>query len=143
MTENEQSVLQVLDAYQAAVNKKDVDGFVALYDQDVLIFDMWSEWSYQGLESWRSMVTDWFGSLGGERVIIEVHDFQIITEQGIAIIHAFVTIKGVSSEGEELRAMHNRFTWVLKNRGGVWKILHEHSSAPADFKTSKVILQRR
>jgi len=143
MNEHEKVILQVLDAYKAAVNAKDVDTFVSLYDQDVTVFDMWGEWSYKGVEAWRRMVTDWFGSLGNERVVVELNSAQVITEHNIAIVHAFVTFKGISAEGEALRAMQNRFTWVLKNREGVWKILHEHSSAPIDFETSKVILQRQ
>ena len=104
---------------------------------------MWGEWSYKGVESWRRIVTDWFGSLGNERLIVELDNAQVITEHNIAVAHAFVIFKGISAEGETLRAMENRFTWVLRNREGVWKILHEHSSAPIDFETSKVILQRQ
>jgi uncharacterized protein (TIGR02246 family) len=143
MNEHEKTILQVLDAYKAAVNAKDVDTFVSLYDQDVVVFDMWGEWSYKGVVAWRRMVTDWFGSLGSEQVIVELNNAQVITEHSIAIAHAFVTFKGISAEGEALRVMQNRFTWLLKNREGVWKILHEHSSAPIDFETSKVILQRQ
>ena len=143
MNELEKPILQVLDSYKAAVTTKDVDAFVALYDQEVCVFDMWGEWSYKGVEAWRRMVTDWFGSLGNERVVVELNRAQVITEHTIAIVHAFVTFKGISAEGEALRAMQNRFTWVLINREGVWKILHEHSSAPIDFETSKVILQRQ
>ena len=62
--------------------------------------------------------------------------------QDVAVAHAFVTYKGLSAEGRELRAMHNRLTWALKQENGAWKIVHEHISAPADFKTSKDILQR-
>ena len=143
MNEHEETVSQVLVAYKAAVNAKDVDTFVSLYDEDMVIFDMWGEWSYKGVESWRRIVTDWFGSLGNERLIVELDNAQVITEHNIAIAHAFVIFKGISAEGETLRAMENRFTWVLRNREGVWKILHEHSSAPIDFETSKVILQRQ
>lgn len=143
MDEHEQAVLQVVEAYKAAVNAKDVDKFVSLYAQDVVVFDMWGEWSYKGTEAWRKMAADWFGSLGSERVIVEANDVRVIAENNIAIIHAFVTFKGVSAEGKELRAMQNRFTWVLQNREGAWKILHEHSSAPVDFETSKVILKRQ
>ena len=143
MNEHEQPILQVLDTYKAAVNKKDVDTFVALYDQDVVVFDMWGEWSYKGVEAWRRMVVDWFGSLGSERVIVEANDVQVIAKNNIALIHAFVTFNGISAEGEKLRAMQNRFTWILQNREGTWKILHEHSSAPVDLETSKVILQRQ
>lgn len=143
MNEHKKTILQVLDAYKAAVNAKDVDTFVSLYDQDVVVFDTWGEWSYKGVEAWRRMVADWFGSLGSEQVIVELNNAQVITEHSIAIAHAFVTFKGISADGETLRAMQNRFTWLLKNREGVWKILHEHSSAPIDFETSKVILQRQ
>lgn len=88
------------------------------------------------------MVVDWFGSLGSERVMVAVEDVQVMTEHGIALVHALVTYQGVSAEGEALRAMQNRFTWVLHNRAGLWKIIHEHSSAPVDFETSNVMLQR-
>jgi len=39
-------------------------------------------------------------------------------------------------------AMLNRLTWVLKPHGGGWKIVHEHTSAPVDGESMKVILQR-
>jgi ketosteroid isomerase-like protein len=45
---------------------------------------------------------------------------------------AFTTYRGLSPEGTELRSMNNRLTWVLrKDAGGGWKIVHEHTSAPA------------
>ena len=142
MNELERPVLRVFEAYKAAVFAKDVEAFLALYGQDVHIFDMWGEWSYNGLEAWRGMVTDWFGTLGTERVAVDLDDLQTIVAQDVAVAHAFVTYKGLSAEGRELRAMHNRLTWVLKQENGAWKIIHEHTSAPVDFKTAKVILQR-
>ena len=75
-------ITQVLDAYKTAVYAKDVDAFVALYDRDVRIFDMWGRWSYDGAEAWRKMVTDWFGSLGTERVGVEFADVQITSARG-------------------------------------------------------------
>jgi ketosteroid isomerase-like protein len=39
--------------------------------------------------------------------------------------------------------MNNRLTWALrKTDRGKWKVVHEHSSAPIDFETAKVILNR-
>lgn len=133
---------QVLDAYKAAVYAKDVNAFMALYDEDVHVFDMWGIWSYDGAEAWRGMVQDWFGSLGNDRVVVNMDDVQLTVTGDIAVAHAFVTYKGVSAEGEELRAMHNRLTAVFKQKSSAWKIIHEHTSAPVDFETAKVILQR-
>jgi uncharacterized protein (TIGR02246 family) len=142
VNELERPVLRVFEAYKAAVFAKDVEAFLAQYDEDVHVFDMWGEWSYNGLEAWRGMVSDWFGTLGTERVAVGLDDLQTIVAQDVAVAHAFVTYKGLSAEGRELRAMHNRLTWALKQKNGVWKIVHEHTSAPVNFKTSKVILQR-
>lgn len=142
MNELEKPIRRVLDAYKAAVFAKNVDAFVALYDQNVCVFDMWGEWSYNGIKAWRKMVTDWFGSLGTERVSVDVSDVRVVVAQDVAVVHAFVTYRGLSTEGEELRAMSNRLTLALKQSGGTWWIVHEHTSAPVDFETSKVILQR-
>jgi uncharacterized protein (TIGR02246 family) len=139
----DQSIKPIVDGYAAAVLAKDVDAFVALYDPDVQVFDMWGEWGYRGADAWRTMVTEWFGSLGTDRVAVEMDDVQSVASDDLAVVHAFVTYKGFSAEGQELRAMTNRLSWALRRQSkGEWKIVHEHSSAPADFETSKVILER-
>ena len=142
MNDFEQPILQVFDAYKAAVFAKDVDAFVALYHKDVCVFDMWGRWSYTGLQAWRTMVVEWFGSLGNERVVVEVDRVHTHMTNDLAVAYAFISYTGVSAEGKQLRTMHNRLTWALKQQGSVWKIVHEHSSAPVDFETSKVMFQR-
>ena len=142
MSESEEPIRHVLDAYAAAVFGKDADAFLSLYDDDVRVFDMWGRWSYDGLDAWRAMVSDWFGSLGTERVGVVMEDVQITVAQDLAVAHAFVTFSGLSADGKTLRAMQNRLTWALRRSDGVWKIIHEHTSAPADFETAKVVLKR-
>jgi uncharacterized protein (TIGR02246 family) len=134
---------QVLDAYATAIGAKDVDAFVALYEDDVRVFDMWGTWSYDGIDAWRGMVTEWFGSLGAEQVAVELSDVRTIAADDVGILQAFVTFMNVPAEGEASRAMDNRLTWALRRGAdGTWKVAHEHTSAPADFETSKVVLQR-
>ena len=129
-------IQNMLDLYRTAVYDKDVDSFIALYDDEVTVFDMWGRWVYRGIDDWRNMATEWFGSLGGDLSSPEFHDVQITAGEGMAAAHAFLTYKGLSAEGKELRSMDNRITWVLhKSHEGAWKIVHEHSSAPADFET--------
>ena len=133
----------ILDHYRTAVYAKDVDAFIELYDEDARVFDLWGRWLYRGSAEWRKPAAEWFGSLGTERSSPEFHDVQIDFGDGVAAVHAFVTYKGLSAEGKELRSMDNRITWVLrKNSEGAWKIVHEHTSAPADFETGKVTLRR-
>lgn len=135
-------IAQVLNAYKAAVFAKDVDAFVALYDVDVLIYDMWGVWSYNGIAAWREMVGGWFGSLGTERVVVDVSDAQTIVTQDLAVVHAFVTYRAINTDGVDLRSLDNRLTATLRRKGDGWKIVHQHTSAPIDHATAKVFFKR-
>jgi uncharacterized protein (TIGR02246 family) len=135
---------QLLEEYAESVRAKDVDRFVALYDDAVRVFDMWGRWSYDGVAAWREMAVEWFGSLGSEQVAVEFEEVQTMVGDDVAVANAFVTFRGLSAEGDELRAMHNRLTWALRKQpDGTWKVVHEHSSAPADFETGRIALQRQ
>lgn len=139
----DQTIAPVVDGYARAVLAKDVDAFVELYDPDVQVFDMWGQWQYRGVDAWRAMATEWFGSLGTDRVVVDMDDVETVATDDLALVHAFVTYKGLSADGQEQRAMTNRLSWALRRQpGGAWRIVHEHSSAPADFETGKVILKR-
>ena len=134
---------EMLEEYAESVRTKDVDRFLALYDDDVRVFDMWGRWSYDGTEAWREMASEWFGSLGSEQVAVEFDDVETVVGDDVAVAHAFLTYKGLAADGTELRSMNNRMTWALrKAAGGGWQVVHEHSSAPADFETGKVQLIR-
>jgi uncharacterized protein (TIGR02246 family) len=133
---------EILEAYAAAVRAKDVDAFLALYADDVRTFDLWTEWSYDGKEALRATVGEWFGSLGTDLVAVEWDDVRTQAGDGVVGLSAFLTYKGLSAEGEELRSMNNRLTWILRKDGdGAWKIAHEHTSAPAGDE-GKVQLRR-
>ena len=131
---------QVMDAYQDAVYARNVPAFMALYDGQVRVFDLWETWVYDRA-AWQGAATQWFGSLGNERVAVVWSEVQTHAGAEIATLSALITYQGVSGEGQTLQAMQNRLTWVLTRRGEGWKIVHEHTSAPVSGETSKVLLQ--
>jgi ketosteroid isomerase-like protein len=135
-------ILQLLDDYKAAVFAKDLDSFIALYDEDVRVFDMWGAWSYNGIESWRQMAARWFGSLGTERVVVDFSDPQGIVAEDLPVVHTFVTYKAVTADGVDVRSLDNRLTAILRPHGDGWKIVHEHTSSPLDVETAKVMFNR-
>ena len=141
---SEQSLNQFPDRYAAAVFAKDVDGLLDLYDGDVRLFDLWVVWAYDGAPAWRQAVTEWFASLGDQRVRVAFEDVQTAASGDLASLNATISYNDVDVDGTEQKSMQNRLTWVLKKSAGQdWKIAHEHTSAPVDFETSKVILQRQ
>lgn len=133
---------EMLTAYAAAVRAKDVDAFLGLYADDVRTFDLWQEWTYDGKEALRRMVEEWFGSVGTDTIVVEFDAVRVETGSDVASVSAFTTFSGISAEGEALRSMNNRLTWVLRREDdGSWKIVHEHTSAPAG-EEGKVQLSR-
>ena len=143
MSEREEieEIEELLGGYRAAVRAKDVDAFVAIYDENVRIFDTW-RWTYADVEAWRAMATEWFGSVGDDQIVVEHADVEIVVEGAIAVVSAYTRFSGLSATGEELRAMENRLTWALRRTDAGWKVFHEHTSAPGSFETGKLVLSR-
>ena len=141
---NELEIL--LDTYRNAVFEKNVEAFLSLFDEDVRIFDMWERWSYVGLPAWGEMVTGWFSSLGADRDRLTFEEVEFFVGGDLATVTAFARFAAISSNGEELRFLYNRFTLVVRRKSGdgsdpgVWKIIHQHTSAPIDGQTLKAIL---
>ncbi|HEX4385817.1 MAG TPA: SgcJ/EcaC family oxidoreductase [Myxococcales bacterium] len=134
-------MIEAFEGYKTAVFAKDVEAFLSLYDKDVRVFDLWGDWFSEGIEALRKGVTGWFGSLGTDTVAASFGNIQTTVSGDLAMATAFTTYRGLSAEGKELRSMQNRLTWGLQRRNGVWKIIHEHTSAPVDPETTKAILK--
>lgn len=143
MSDVDKQITRVMDSYAAAVFAKDVDAFMRLYHPAVRVFDTWGVWLYQDASSWRTAVEGWFASLGSERVRVTFSEVQTSGEQALATTSAIVTYAAESAQGESLRSMQNRITWVLRETGHVLRIVHEHSSVPIGFEDSKAIFTRQ
>jgi uncharacterized protein (TIGR02246 family) len=143
MNDSKDAAANVLDRYRAAVFDKDVEGMLALYADDVRVFDAWNVWEYDGAPAWRPAIEQWFGSLQEETVEVDVADVRTDERSDLAFISAAVTYTAVSGRGVALRSMQNRLTWALTQRDGTWRIVHEHTSAPIGFEDLKAITQRQ
>lgn len=142
MSEIEASVARVIEGYKAAVAARDIDAFARLYDPAVRVFDAWGVWSYEGVPAWQVAIEGWFGSHPTDRLEVTFEDIGFVSTPAFASVSAIVTYAVVSAQGEQLNAMQNRLTWVLKTIGHVLRIAHEHTSAPVGFADGKAILQR-
>lgn len=142
MSDTEKQVRQSLETYRSAVLTRNVETLMHLYGPDVRVFDAWGTWSYEGAAAWQIAVEGWFSSLGSETCKVTFDDVQIITDPGFAAMTAIVTYAGISAQGQEIRVMQNRISWVLRISGHVLRIVHEHTSAPIGFDDAKAILKR-
>lgn len=128
--------------YKTAVFNKDVEAFVSLYDDNILVYDLWQQFTFEGIAAWRAMATGWFESLGPERDEVTYEDKQIQHSGDMALLTAIVKFTAVNEQGEPLRFLQNRLTWVARKKDGKWAIIHQHTSSPIDFNTMKVIFTR-
>ena len=142
MSDIEADVYRVVESYKAAVLAADINAFMRLYHPAARVFDTWGVWLYDGAPAWQRAGEGWFTSLGSERVRVSFSEVQVTAGQPVAFLSAVVTYAAESAQGEPLRAMQNRITWVLRETGHVLRIVHEHTSAPVGFEDSKAILTR-
>ena len=48
----------------------------------------------------------------------------------MGLLTASLSYRAVDAAGKELRSLDNRLSWVLRERGGRWQVVHEHTSVP-------------
>lgn len=136
-------IKHVIESYQVAVWEKNAQALLQLYAPDVRVFDTWEAWTYEGGEAWRQVIEKWFASLDDGRVKVRLNDVQITSEPAsLALVTASISYVGISAEGQELRAIKERLTWVLRLEGNDWKIVHQHSSVPIGLHDSKAVFWR-
>ncbi|MGQ0798561.1 MAG: YybH family protein [Pseudomarimonas sp.] len=138
----DQPVHRLIEAYRRAVFERDVDAFMRLYDPSARVFDAWDVWSYESADAWRVSVDAWLSSLGDERVQVTAADVQAHRVSPLLVASAVFKYAAISSTGQELRALQNRLTWVLRAEGDGWKIVHEHTSLPVGHEDARAIFQR-
>ncbi|GMA32820.1 YybH family protein [Litorihabitans aurantiacus] len=127
--------------YGQAAAAHDLEAFLALYDDAVVVHDSMVVEAIDGITAWREQVAMWFASIAdGDRNVADVADLAIWSEGDLATATGRVRYAIVEPDGSERYGMWNRLTWVLRRTGageggaddGGWRIVHEHTSVPLD-----------
>lgn len=127
--------------YEAAVAGLDIDRLLALYDAEVVVYDLTSTWSYRGAPAWREAVREWFESVEQDQTnVAALSDLTVVGEGDLIAAHGRAHYGVGNESGEEIYAMDNRLTWLLRRGADGWRILHEHTSVPIDMETGRASL---
>jgi uncharacterized protein (TIGR02246 family) len=141
MSAESSPVTDALEAYSATVLAKDLDAFLDLYADDVVVFDGWQKWEYRGTTEWRPAIEAWFAGLGEKTCEVRFSEISATVGDYAAFAHAFVRYAGVNPDGSEAESMMQRLTIGLTKFDGDWKITHEHTSLPLDMKSGNPIVE--
>lgn len=130
----------LIDRYAAAAIALDRDALLALYHDDILLFDLMLPWQISGTNAWATKIDAWFSGVGSDPVV-HASDVAVRRIGEAALLTMTMHYGHTEDDGTQVR-MANRLTWVAVAAGDDWKIVHEHTSVPLDEHTMTPQFQR-
>jgi ketosteroid isomerase-like protein len=125
--------------YVQAAWDKDIESMIRLYDHNVVIYDMWTNGYQTGLTEWSGVIKTWLSSLGEERVKVTFEMIKIHESGDIGFASALITYQAMSADNAILRSMKNRVTIGFHKEKDMWKVIHQHTSAPINSKLVAIL----
>ena len=125
---DEAHIRRLIDNWAEALRAKDINGLMAHYTPDILVFDLAPPLQYVGIDAYRKNFEEWFASFQGP-IGYEIRGLSVTTGDDVAFSRSLNRISGTRTSGE------NTDVWVRATVGfrkveGTWKVTHEHVSVP-------------
>jgi ketosteroid isomerase-like protein len=121
-----------------AIGAKDIDGVMSFYARDILSFDLDPPLRYGGTDNKRRAWQEVFATYTG-RIAYEVRDLNVTTNGELAFAHSLNHVSGTLASGH-ITNLWVRWTACLRRIDGVWLVVHDHVSVPADLEHGKALL---
>ena len=125
--------------YKLSAWEKDTESMIGLYDDNVVIFDMWKQGYQTGLTEWSIVIKDWLDSLGQENVNVIFEMIEIHEGQNVGFGSALITFQAISIGNTIIRSMKNRITLGFIKENDLWKVIHQHTSAPINSELEAIL----
>lgn len=125
--------------YKRSAWEKDTESMIGLYDDNVVIFDMWEHGYQTGLKEWSGAIKEWLGSLGEEKVNVIFEMIDVKEDGNVGFGSALVTYQAISTDDTVIRSMKNRISLGFIKKKNVWKVIHQHTSAPINFDLEAIL----
>ncbi|WP_318306157.1 NAD(P)H-dependent oxidoreductase [Amycolatopsis solani] len=124
-----------LDAMVEGLRVKDLEALRRCYAPDVVSFDVEPPLQHVGvdakLENWAKVFTIF------EKVDYELRDLTVTASGGLAVGHGFGRVSGTLKNGVTTDGMWVRGTFVFRDTGDGWVIVHDQASVPFDVATGR------
>jgi len=120
-----------------AIRAKDIDGVTSLYAPDLISFDLAPPLRYFGADGKRRAWQEAFAAFSGP-IAYEVRDLNVTTNGELALVHSHNHIE-VTLPGGHID-MWLRWTACFRQIDGVWLVVHDHVSVPADPAHGRAVL---
>jgi uncharacterized protein (TIGR02246 family) len=131
-------IRQRVEDMVAALNAKDIDGVMSLFAPNLVSFDIVPPLRYVGAEGKRRAWQEAFAAYTGP-FDYEVHDLNVTTDGELAFVHSLNHLKATLASGQ-ITEMWLRWTACLRRIDGVWLVVHDHVSVPADLEHGHAVV---
>jgi ketosteroid isomerase-like protein len=131
-------VRAVVDAWVAAVRRKDVDAMLAHCAPGVATFDLVPPLAHRGKAAVRDV---WLGTFAAFEPPLEydTHDLEMTVGDDVAFVRSLNRFGGRRTGGDA-SVQWMRSTLGFQKIEGRWKLVHEHVSVPFDMESGRALL---
>lgn len=120
-----------VEDWAKAIRAKEIDAVMSLYAPDIVSFDLDPPLRYTGTDSkrraWQQAFASYRGPMG-----YEVRELEVTTDGDLAFVHSVNHVSGTLANGHAA-ALWMRWTACFRRINGVWLVVHDHASVPADL----------
>ena len=125
-----------------ALNAKDIDAVMSLYAPNLVSFDIVAHYfgalRYFGAENKRRAWQEAFALYTGP-FSYEVHELNVTAQGELAFVHSLNHVMATLANAQ-ISDFWLRWTACLRRIDGVWVIVHDHVSVPADLEHGRAVL---
>lgn len=128
--DDERAIRDLIEAWAAAVRRRDVAGTLQSHSADILMFDVPPPLKSEGIDAYRR-TWDLFLSWSCDPVKFDVVELRVTAGADVAFAVALMQCAGREVSGERAE-LDFRLTVGLQKIDGQWVVTHEHHSIPAE-----------
>jgi len=133
--DEEQAIRDLEQKFAEAFKAKDIDAILALYDPNVLVFDVVPPRQFLGTAAYRKDWEGFFSAIDGP-VRFDINHLTVTADGNLAYGTSIQDVSGTDKTGQNFH-MAVRVTDVYrKSNNGEWLIVHEHVSVPVNLETN-------
>jgi ketosteroid isomerase-like protein len=127
-----------MEDWTNAIRARDIKGVMSLYAPSIVSFDLDPPLRYSGTDNKRRAWQAFFAAHAGP-IGYEVRELEVATDGGLTFVRSLNHVSGAMATGRR-SDLWVRWTACFQRIDGVWLIVHDHVSVPADLGHGNAVL---
>jgi ketosteroid isomerase-like protein len=130
-------IRQRVEDYAKAVSAKDIERVMSFFAPNLTSFDLEPPLRYAGADNKRRRWQEGFAAY--TRIAYEVRELNVTTDGELGLVHGLNHFNGTLANGR-VTDVWVRWTACFRRIDGVWLVVHDHVSVPANLEHGQAVL---